>query len=168
MTSLPRNDPGSVSGSWTKWGSDAPNRKHTAEEIITTGNTVAWAARRVGVSEQIFYRWQAEYGSLRVVRARRPKQLGTEKSRLKRAMADSTWTTRSSRRLGGKLLSRARRRRCVQHVRSVPAVSERRTCKVSAQPRPTQRRDPLVRDDERALTRALTNDIVGLATRSGR
>ena len=89
-----------MSGSWTKWGSDAPNRKHTAEEIInklreaeeiiTTGNTVAWAARRVGVSEQIFYRWQAEYGSFRVVGARRLKQLGTENCRLKRAMAGPT------------------------------------------------------------------------------
>ena len=51
-------------------------RKHTADEIInkfreaeaviSAGNTVAEAARRIGVSEQTFYRWRAEYGGLRV------------------------------------------------------------------------------------------------------
>ena len=51
-------------------------RKHTADEIInkfreaeaviSAGNTVAEAVRRIGVSEQTFYRWRAEYGGLRV------------------------------------------------------------------------------------------------------
>jgi len=43
-------------------------------------------------------------------------------------------------------------------------VSERRACKVLEQPRSTQRHEPLVQDDEQALT----TDIVGLATRFGR
>lgn len=43
-------------------------------------------------------------------------------------------------------------------------MSERRACKVLEQPRSTQRHEPLVQDDEQALT----NDIVGLATRFGR
>ena len=43
-------------------------------------------------------------------------------------------------------------------------MSERRACKVLEQPRSTQRHEPLVKDDEQALT----NDIVGLATRFGR
>ena len=43
-------------------------------------------------------------------------------------------------------------------------ISERRACKVLEQPRSTQRHKPMVRDDEQALT----NDIVGLATRFGR
>ena len=44
-----------------------PKRKHTSEEIINklreaeviiaTGSTVAEASRRIGVSEQTFYRW---------------------------------------------------------------------------------------------------------------
>ena len=43
-------------------------------------------------------------------------------------------------------------------------MSERRACKVLEQPRSTQRHEPMVKDDEQALT----NDIVGLATRFGR
>ena len=75
-------------------------KKHTAEEIINkwreaevviaAGSTVAETARRIGVSEQTFYRWRAEYGDLRVDQARRLKLLETENSRLKRAMAELT------------------------------------------------------------------------------
>ena len=75
-------------------------RKHTAEEIISklreaevviaAGSTVVGATRRIGVSEQTFYRWRAEYGGLRVDQARRLKQLETENSRLKRAVAELT------------------------------------------------------------------------------
>ena len=75
-------------------------RKHTAEEIINklreaevviaSGSTDVEAARRIGVSEQTFYRWRAEYGRLRVDQARRLKQLEPENSRLKRAVAELT------------------------------------------------------------------------------
>ena len=61
-------------------------------------------------------------------------------------------------------MSPARRRLCVEHSRSVLGVSELRACKVLEQPRSTQRHESLVPDDEQALT----NDIVGLATRFGR
>ena len=82
-----------------------PRRKHTAEEIINklrevqvviaSGGTVAEAVRSIGVSEQTFYRWCSEYGGLRVDQARRLKQLETENSRLKRAVAGLTLETRS-------------------------------------------------------------------------
>ena len=85
-----------------------PKRKHTAEEIINklreaevviaAGSTVVEAVRRIGVSEQTFYRWRTEYGGLRVDQARRLKQLETENVRLKRAVAELTWRTRYSRR----------------------------------------------------------------------
>ena len=75
-------------------------RKHTAEEIINklretevviaVGSTVVEADRRIGVSEQTFYRWRAECGGFRVEQARRLKQLETEDSRLKRAVAELT------------------------------------------------------------------------------
>ena len=55
-----------------------PKKKHTAEEIINklreaeviiaAGGTVVESARRIGVSEQTFFRWRAEYGGLRVTR----------------------------------------------------------------------------------------------------
>ena len=35
-----------------------------AEVAIAEGGTVAQAARRIGVTEQTFYRWRSEYGGL--------------------------------------------------------------------------------------------------------
>ncbi len=77
-----------------------PERKYKAEEIINklreaevviaSGSTVAKASRRIGVSEQTFYCWRAEYGGLRIDQARRLKQLETDNSRLKRAVAELT------------------------------------------------------------------------------
>ena len=87
-------------GSWAKRGEEKAKRKHTPEEIINklreavvvvaAGSTVAEASRRIGVSEQTFYRWRAEYGGLRIDQARRLKQLETENGRLKRAVAELT------------------------------------------------------------------------------
>ena len=75
-------------------------RKHTPEEIINklreaevvvaAGSTVVEDSRRIGVSEQTFYRWRAEYGGLRIDQARRLKQMETENGRLKRAVAELT------------------------------------------------------------------------------
>ena len=58
--------------------------------VIAAGSTVAEASRRIGISEQTFYRWRAEYGGLRIDQARRLKQSETENSRLKRAVAELT------------------------------------------------------------------------------
>ena len=66
------------------------NKLREAEVIIATGSTVAEAAWRIGISGQTFYRWRAEYGGLRVDQARHLKQLETESSRLKRAVAELT------------------------------------------------------------------------------
>ena len=77
-----------------------PKKNHTAEEIInklgeaevivTAGSTVVEATWRIGVSEQTFYRWRAEYGGLRLDQARCLKQSETEDSRLKPAVAELT------------------------------------------------------------------------------
>jgi len=73
-------------------------RRHTPEQVIkklreaevalAEGDTVAEAARRIGVTEQTFYRWRSEYGGLRIDQARRLKRLELENSRLKRAVAE--------------------------------------------------------------------------------
>ena len=75
-------------------------RRHTPEQVINKlreaevaraeGSTVAEASRRIGVTEQTFYRWRSEYGGLRIDQARRLKRLESENSRLKRAVADLT------------------------------------------------------------------------------
>ena len=58
--------------------------------VISSVNTVAETARRIGVSEQTFYPWSAEYGGIRIDQAQRLKQLETKNSRLKRAVAELT------------------------------------------------------------------------------
>ena len=57
---------------------------------IAEGSTVAEASRRIGVTQQTFYRWRTEYGGLRIDQARRPKRLESENGRLRRAVADLT------------------------------------------------------------------------------
>ena len=66
------------------------NKLREAEVAIAEGSTVAEASRRIGVTEQTFYRWRSEYGGLRIDEARRLKRLESENSRLKRAVVDLT------------------------------------------------------------------------------
>jgi len=77
-----------------------PRKKHTPEQVINKlreaevslaqGSMVAEASRQIGVTEQTFYRWRNEYGGLRIDQVKRLKQLETENTRLKRAVADLT------------------------------------------------------------------------------
>jgi putative transposase len=46
------------------------------------------AVRKLGVSEQTYYRWRKEYGGMRIDQARRLKELETENGRLKKLVAD--------------------------------------------------------------------------------
>ena len=57
-----------------------------AEILIGEGSTTKEAVRRIGVSEQTFYKWRREYGGLRVDQARRLKDLEKENARLKRRL----------------------------------------------------------------------------------
>jgi putative transposase len=59
-----------------------------AEVIISQGIPVAEASRKIGVTEQTYYRWRREYGGMRVEQARRLKELEKENTRLKRLVAD--------------------------------------------------------------------------------
>ena len=61
-----------------------------ADVLLAQGETVGGVCRRIGVSEQSYYRWRREYGGLKVDQARRLKELGQENARLKRAVADLT------------------------------------------------------------------------------
>jgi putative transposase len=75
-------------------------RKHRPEEIIgklreaevvlAQGGVVADACRRIGVTEQTYYRWRREYGGLKTDQARRMKDLEKENARLRRAVSDLT------------------------------------------------------------------------------
>ena len=53
-----------------------------------SGVPVGDLCRQVGISEQSFYRWKKEYGSMLPSEARELKQLRDENARLKRVVAD--------------------------------------------------------------------------------
>ena len=59
-----------------------------AEVLLSQGSTVGEASRKLGVTEQTYYRWRKEYGGMRIEQARRLKDLEKENSRLKRLVAD--------------------------------------------------------------------------------
>ena len=52
------------------------------------GDTVGQAVRKLGVSEQTYYRWRREYGGMRVDQAKRLKELERENARLKQLVAE--------------------------------------------------------------------------------
>jgi putative transposase len=54
------------------------------------GVPVAELIRKVGISEQTFYRWKKQYTGLEVDQVRQLKQLQEENVRLKRLVADLT------------------------------------------------------------------------------
>ena len=53
-----------------------------------TGTPVAEVIRRMGVSEQTFYRWKKLYGGLGTGELRRMRQLEEENRKLKQLVAD--------------------------------------------------------------------------------
>ena len=68
--------------------------KFTEEQIsyalkqAETGTPVAEVIRRMGISEQTFYRWKKVYGGLGVGEMRRLRQLEEENRKLKQLVAD--------------------------------------------------------------------------------
>ncbi len=76
-----------------------PKKRFTAEQIIpklreaevelAKGRTVAQVVKRLGVTEQTYYRWRKEYGGLRMDQAKRLKELEKENARLKKLVAEA-------------------------------------------------------------------------------
>lgn len=74
-------------------------KRHTAEEIIqklreaevelAQGRRTPEACKKIGVTEQTYYRWRKEYGGLKVDQAKRLKDLEKENARLKKLLAES-------------------------------------------------------------------------------
>jgi putative transposase len=68
--------------------------KFTEEQIAfalrqaETGTRVAEVCRKMGISEQTFFRWKRKYAGLGVSELRRLRQLEEENRRLKRMVAD--------------------------------------------------------------------------------
>jgi transposase-like protein len=64
------------------------NKLREAEVHLSQGDSVGEASRKLGVTEQTYYRWRREYGGMRVEQARRLKEIEKENVRLKKLVAD--------------------------------------------------------------------------------
>jgi transposase-like protein len=75
-----------------------PKKRFSAEQIVaklraaevelSKGQTTPQVCKKLGISEQTYYRWRREYGGLRVDQAKRLKQLERENARLKKPVAE--------------------------------------------------------------------------------
>ena len=59
-----------------------------AEKLQAQGATIPGVCKKLGVSEQTFYRWRTKYGALKEDEAHRLRALEQENSRLKRIVAE--------------------------------------------------------------------------------
>jgi putative transposase len=59
-----------------------------AEVEISRGQTVAQVAKKLGITEQTYYRWRKEYGGLRTDQAKRLKEQEKQIARLKKVVAN--------------------------------------------------------------------------------
>ena len=84
--------------------------KFTDEQIAyalrqaEAGAAPAEICRKLGISEQTFYRWKKKYGGLGVSELRELKQLRQENRRLKRMVADLSLDKQMLREVLGKTL----------------------------------------------------------------
>ena len=68
--------------------------RYTEEQIAfalrqgESGTPVKEVIRKLGITEQTYYRWKQKYGGLGVAEVRRLKQLEDENRRLKQMVAD--------------------------------------------------------------------------------
>ena len=73
-----------------------PRKRYTEEQIgfalrqAETGTPVVELCRKLGISEQTFYRWKKRFGDMGVAEIRRLRQLEDENRRLKQVVADLT------------------------------------------------------------------------------
>jgi len=70
------------------------NKRFTEEQIVFAlrqaegGTPVTEVCRKMGVSEQSFYRWKRKYDGMGVAELRRLRQLEEENRKLKKLVAD--------------------------------------------------------------------------------
>ena len=59
-----------------------------AEVEIAKGQTIGQVVKKLGVTEQTYYRWRKEYGGLRTDQAKRLKEQEKQIARLKQVVAN--------------------------------------------------------------------------------
>ncbi len=76
-----------------------PSKSYTPERIIqllreaevhqSKGLTIPQLCKKIGVHAQTYYRWQKEYGGLRMDQAKRFREIEKENARLKKLLAEA-------------------------------------------------------------------------------
>jgi len=69
------------------------NKLREVEILLNQGGNVSEASRKIGVTEQTYYRWRKEYGGMRIEQTKRLKALEKENTRLKNEEAGSRHLT---------------------------------------------------------------------------
>ncbi|MFN7811046.1 MAG: IS3 family transposase, partial [Planctomycetia bacterium] len=124
-----------------------------ADVDLGKGATVPDVCRRLGISQQTYYRWRTKFGGMDPKMAKQLQELQKENSRLKKLVADQALDMLILKEAARpKLTCPERRRRTVESVRRTlgqEKVSERRVCRVLGQNRGTQRHRPRKVDGDR-------------------
>ena len=55
---------------------------------MAKGNRIGQVGRKIGITEQTYYRWRRDYGSLSVDQAKRLKEVDQENTRLKKFVTE--------------------------------------------------------------------------------
>ena len=73
-------------------------KRYSAEQIVaklrqaevefSKGQKTPQVCKKLGISEQTYYRWRREYGGLSIDQAKRLRELEKENARLKKVVAD--------------------------------------------------------------------------------
>jgi transposase-like protein len=71
------------------------NKLREVEIMLSKGSTIGEASKRIGVTEQTYYRWRKQYGGIKIEQSRRLKGLEKENSRIKKLVADLSLHNRS-------------------------------------------------------------------------
>lgn len=66
------------------------NMLREAEVTLSQGTPIAQVCKKLGISEQSYYRWRKEYGGLRTDQAKKLRDVLKENARLKKVVADLT------------------------------------------------------------------------------
>ncbi len=131
-----------------------------------SGTRVAEVCRKMGISEQTFYRWKKKYGGLMPSEVRKLRQLEEENQRLKRLVADLSLDKEMLQEvIRKKALKPARRREMVDFIRTCFRVSIRRACKAIPLRRSTYHYRS--RRPEQAALRKRIREIAETGTRYG-
>ena len=59
-------------------------------KLVESGTSVADACRKLGITEQTFYRWKRKFAGMGIAELQRLRQLEDENKRLKALVADLT------------------------------------------------------------------------------